>query len=93
MPQGQSQSIIPTLIIVAFGVVIFAWRLRRMSQTQRLRLELLWVTPVIFIVLGALIVFQPPPQGIVWAYVAASLIVGGGWLVARQADEQPVIWV
>jgi hypothetical protein len=79
MPQGQSHSLVPTLIIAVLVIGLFAWRLRRMSQTQRLRLELLWVTPVIFIALGALVVLQQPPQGIAWAYVAASLVIGGGF--------------
>jgi len=72
-------SAVPYLIAGLIVVGVLAWRLRRMSQTHRLRLELLWVIPVIFIALGLLVVLQQPLQGIAWAYVAVSLVVGAGF--------------
>ena len=81
MPQAQVHSAVPYLVAGLLVVVVLAWRLRRMSQSQPLRLELLWVTPAIFIALGLVVVYQQPPQGIAWAYVAVSLVVGAafGW--------------
>ncbi len=79
MPQGQVHSYIPYLIAGLLVIAMLAWRLRRMSQTRPLRLELMWVTPLIFLALGVLTVLQQPPQGVDWVYIAAALLIGGGF--------------
>ena len=81
MPQGQLHSYIPYLIGGVIFVLIMAWRLRSMSQTRPLRLELLWVTPAVFVALTALTLAPQPPQGIEWAYLGVALAIGGafGW--------------
>jgi hypothetical protein len=81
MPQGQIHSIIPILVAVVVAVPILAWRLRRLSQTRPLRLELLWVTPAIFVVLTVLSLLPQPPQGVDWIYLAVGFVIGGvlGW--------------
>ena len=79
MPQGQIHSFVPYLVAGVLVIVMMAWRLRRMSQTRPLRLELLWVTPLLFLILGALTVMQQPPQGVDWAYIAAAFVLGGGF--------------
>ena len=81
MPQGQLHSAIPYLIAGVVFVVLMGWRLRRMSQTRPLRLELLWVTPALIIVLAVLSIIPQPPQGLDWAYLGVALVIGGalGW--------------
>ncbi len=80
MPQGQMpHSPLPYVVAALLVVVVLAWRLRRMSQTHPLRIELLWVTPALFIALGCATILPQPPDGIGWAYVAAGAVVGGGF--------------
>jgi hypothetical protein len=82
MPQAQiPHSPVPYLIAAALVGLVLIWRLRRMSQARPLRRELLWVTPLLFIALGALVILPQPPAGAAWAYLAASFIAGGafGW--------------
>ena len=79
MPQGQVHSFIPYLVAGILVIVMLAWRLRRLSQTRPLRLELLWVTPALFLALGGLTVMQQPPQGADWVYIAAAFVIGGGF--------------
>lgn len=70
---------------IALLVLVLAWRMRRLSQTRRLRLEWLWVTPVIMIAIVGLNLFYAPgvprPQGLDWAWLAGGLVIGGalGW--------------
>ena len=82
MPQGQLHSVIPYLIAGAFFVVLMAWRLRRMSQTRPLKLELLWVTPALLLAIAVLTILPQPPQGAIeWAWLAVGFALGGafGW--------------
>lgn len=81
MPQTELRTYLPYLIGGVIFVLIMAWRLRSMSQTRPLRLELLWVTPAIILALTALILAPQPPQGVEWAYLGAGLAIGGafGW--------------
>ena len=81
MSPDQLRTYIPYIIGGVIFVLIMGWRLRSMSQTRPLRLELLWVTPAIFIVLTALTLAPQPPQGIAWVYLGVALAVGGafGW--------------
>jgi len=78
MPEGQLHSAIPYLIGIVILVLVMAWRLRRMSQSRPLRLELLWVTPAIFTALTVLLLIPQPPQGIAWVYLAVAFAIGGG---------------
>ena len=81
MPQGQIHSYIPYLIAIVVALPILAWRLRRLSQTRPLRLEWLWVTPLIFVALTVLSLIPTPPQGADWAWLAGGLVIGAplGW--------------
>jgi hypothetical protein len=74
-------SIAANLIAIAFVLVLFALRVRRMSRIRPLKLERLWVVPAIYAVVVASLLSQSPPQGLGWAVVAAGLVLGGalGW--------------
>jgi hypothetical protein len=59
-------------------VVVFALRMRRMTRSQPLKLERLWIVPAVFAVLAGLLLVQAPPQGMDWAWLAIALAIGGG---------------
>jgi hypothetical protein len=69
---------------VVFGV-FFLFRLRRLSrdsvQAQTLNLGTLWITPVIYLALVALVIAIQPPRGWDWLWIAAGAALGGalGW--------------
>jgi hypothetical protein len=91
MSPEQLRTIGP-VIIFALAVLVFVWRMRRLSQTRRLRVEWLWVTPAIMTALIAITLYytpgMPPPQGLDWAWLAAGLVVGGaiGWWRGKMMD-------
>lgn len=68
-------------ITAAIVLVVLAIRLRRMSRTRRLRLEMLWVVPAIYLVVAAIMFYEFPPAPIGWAISALALLIGGalGW--------------
>ena len=73
------------LIAVAVVVAVLFFRLRRLSAGRRLRLEWLWVTPVILLVLSVPTIFYARPVGADWVWMAIALILGGalGWMRGR----------
>ena len=82
----HSGSPIPSYLV--FGVVIlliFAFRIRRMSKPRRLRLEVMWVLPAILLLATVALLVQYPPRVLEWAWLALVLIVGGGlgWVRGR----------
>ncbi|HEX6785060.1 MAG TPA: CcdC protein domain-containing protein [Sphingomicrobium sp.] len=76
-PHGWLAYAIP----IAIFVVIMALRLRRMGQMRPLKLENLWVVPVLYLAIAAWMFWQLPPVG--WVAIAcfAGLILGAavGW--------------
>lgn len=78
MPQGQIHSPIFYVVIGLLVIGLFAWRIRRMTQSRPLRLEWLWVTPALLAALTVLSLVPQPPHGIGWAVLAVGLVVGGG---------------
>lgn len=68
--------------IMALVIVgVMALRFRNVGKMRRLRLEMLWVIPVLYLGITGIIFYAFPPIGIAWAYVAAALGVGAaiGW--------------
>jgi len=69
---------------VMFGAY-FLFRLRGMSresvQTRTLNLGTLWISPVIYLVLVALVIMIQPPHGLDWLWISAGAVLGGalGW--------------
>jgi len=81
MPQGQVHSPVTYIVPIVLVVLLLGWRMYRMTQSRRLRLEMLWVTPAIFLALTVVSLAPQPPEGIAWLYLAAALVIGGalGW--------------
>ena len=77
----ELQRTLPYLIGGAVFLVLMVFRLRRMSQSRRLRVELLWITPALLIAVAALAIAPQPPVGIQWAWLGLSLVIGAalGW--------------
>ncbi len=78
MTQQQLISYAITGIIV---VLVLTLRLRGMSKMRRLRLETLWIVPAIYLAFAAVMFWERPPQGLIWAVCGVALIVGAaiGW--------------
>lgn len=76
-PSGWLQYLLP----LAIFAVIFAFRIRRMSQERPLKLERLWVIPAIFVLLFVGTLYATPPRGLGWLWVALALPIGAaiGW--------------
>lgn len=70
---------------LAFALLI---RLRRIGRWQRLRPGALWIVPAIFTGLAAMILWQFPPRGLDWLWVAFGLAAGGffGWQRGRLVE-------
>ncbi len=70
------------LVIVA---VVLALRWRRLKRVQPLKLERLWILPVIFIVIATATFVAAPPVGIGWLWCVLALGAGGalGWQRGR----------
>lgn len=70
---------------VALALLI---RLRRFGKPRRLRLGTLWIIPAIFILLAGMILWEYPPAGLDWLWIAAGLGAGGGigWWRASQIE-------
>lgn len=76
-PGGMTQYLIP----IAVFAVIFAFRVRRMSQMRPLKLEQLWIVPAIYLVVVAASFVASPPTATGWAVTLAGVALGGalGW--------------
>ena len=77
MPQNTIQLII-TAAIVALVLVL---RLRRMGQARPLKVEQLWIVPVIYLVAATGAMAQTPPQmsDLPWLLGAALIGAAIGW--------------
>lgn len=77
----ELQRILPYVIGGAIFIVLMVFRLRRMSQSRRLRVEFLWITPALLIAIAVLSIVPQPPVGIEWAWLGVALVLGSalGW--------------
>ena len=68
-------------ITIGIIVVVMALRLRRAGQMRPLRLGSLWVVPVLYLAVAAIMFAQLPPTGWVAIASAAALLIGAavGW--------------
>ena len=80
-PTGWVQYLIPVAVVA----VVFAFRIRRMSQERPLVLERLWMVPALYLVLTAITFAAQPPSATGWAACAGTLAVGAalGWQRGR----------
>ena len=56
----------------------FFLRYKRLGKMQRLRLGTLWIIPAVVILLFGLILWEYPPSGLDWLWIAIGLGAGGG---------------
>jgi hypothetical protein len=75
------QSWVGYAITIGIILVVMALRMRRMGQMRPLKLESLWVVPVLYLVVAALMFWQLPPAGWVAIASVAGLLIGAavGW--------------
>jgi membrane protein CcdC involved in cytochrome C biogenesis len=75
------QTWISYAITIGIVVIIMGLRMRRMGQMRPLKLEMLWVVPVIYAVVAALMFYTMPPVGAVALASLAGLAIGAavGW--------------
>ena len=73
-PHGLIGALVPVLIV---ALVLFI-RFRRMGKARPLRLERLWLLPVIYGAFATLMLAAIPPQGRNWSWIALALAVGAG---------------
>jgi len=76
------------LFVGACVVLALVIRIRRIGKTRRLRLGTLWIIPAIITLLAGVILWEYPPRGFGWLWVAIGLAVGGaiGWWRARLVE-------
>ncbi|WP_223798025.1 CcdC protein domain-containing protein [Sphingomonas nostoxanthinifaciens] len=69
------------LITAAVIGIVLMLRVRGMRRARRLRLEQLWIVPAIYGVLTLWILYQFPPHGAKWLWLAVALALGAalGW--------------
>ena len=85
MNAANSASVWRTLIPVAIFVVVFGLRLRRMDRVRPLKIEWLWVVPLIYtVIVVATFVALPPSLG-GWGLALLGLAAGSalGWQRGR----------
>ena len=73
------------ILVIGIVAIILVFRLRRMGASRPLRLELLWVTPALLLVVTVVAMVPAPPQGLQWAWIAVALAAGSalGWQRGR----------
>ena len=76
-PTGLLQYLLP----IAVFALIFAFRVRRMSQMRPLKLGQLWVVPAIYLVVVIASFVANPPTLIGWAATVVGVAIGAalGW--------------
>jgi len=79
--QPVHQSWVSYAIMIGFVLVVMALRMRRMGQMRPLKLETLWVVPVVYLAVAALMFWSLPPTGSVAIASALGLLIGAavGW--------------
>ena len=72
------QSWISMAVTLAIVVVIMALRMRGMSKMRPLKLETLWIVPVLYLAVAAWMFVIMPPVGWVAIASVAGLVIGAG---------------
>ncbi len=81
---GQN-GLLPTLMPLAIVVLVVALRWWRGQKMRRLRLETMWILPLLFTVLAGFLYAAMPPAGWGWVGCVVALAVGLalGWQRGR----------
>ena len=80
-----NNSLVSYAIMGVAIILIVALRLRRMGRDRPLKLERLWVLPVVFLAIMAISFSEAPPDETGWMLTAIGLVIGGlvGWFRGR----------
>lgn len=73
--------VIPVLVILP----VLYFRLRRMMKPTPLKLNRMWIRPVIFLVVGILVLVATPPRAEDWLWFLLAALIGAalGWQWGR----------
>ncbi|WP_066650764.1 MULTISPECIES: CcdC protein domain-containing protein [Sphingomonas] len=82
---SHPNNLVGTIFLIAFVAFVLAMRLRRMTRGRRLRLEWLWVVPVLYGALAGSLLYVSAPTPVIWAACGIALAIGAvlGWQRAR----------
>jgi len=92
--QQQPGNWLTTLIPFVIIAVVLALRMKSMSKERPLKIDTLWVVPVIYLALVGFMLFSLPPPPLGWGLMGAGLAIGAaiGWhrgkLINIQRDAQ-----
>ena len=73
-PGGITQYLIPIVVIA----IVFAFRARRMTRSQPLKLGQLWIIPTIYALAVVAAFVANPPNATGWAAALVGLVLGCG---------------
>lgn len=73
------------IIGIAIVAVVMGFRLTRGQKQRPLKLEWLWVTPAVLVLVAGSLVWQMPPRGLEWFWLTVALLIGAaiGWQRGR----------
>ena len=77
----SNQKLISYAISGAIIALVLFFRMRRLTQERRLKLELMWIMPAIMVAATIALFLQFPPHGMDWLWLTAVFAVGSfiGW--------------
>lgn len=72
------------LIGISIAAVVMFFRFGR-GRSRKLRLELMWIMPAIILLGAGSLLWQFPPRGLEWLWLAVAFAIGGaiGWQRGR----------
>ena len=92
MPQAQSQ-LIGLVVTLATLLPVLYFRLRKSMHARPLRLDHLWIRPLIFVLLAVVAIASSPVPAGDWLWLALSAAVGAAlgwqWGKAMAIDVHP----
>ena len=65
------------LIIIAVVVLLLIWRLRYFSRERALKIERMWITPLLLLIVAFLALSQAPLSGLGWLWLIPAFLIGG----------------
>ena len=77
----QNQKMISYAIYGVIIALVIFFRMRRLTQERRLKLELMWIMPALMVAAMIALFLQFPPHGMDWLWLGAVFAVGAaiGW--------------
>lgn len=81
----QDPQTLGPLIGIAVAAVFVGVRMARGTKARRLRIEYLWITPLLLVLVMGLMLWEQRPDGLEWAGVGVALALGAalGWQRGR----------